>query len=196
MRRKEAIKSWELILNQFSDSEIKHRYFAIQEFTNGHSFNFRLDKDYGGWTNWFIEVEYKLTETIEIQALDEEVRESIKNGENTGFPPGDDRHLLYAAGYEVGPSWLNIKEFKNREFLKVKIYEPLTRLRLEGQMQLSVLLADAHFADRAYQARRHLEKTPKKPNQAKPSFWNFSDFGWFLIYHLNEKALSKREVRT
>ena len=191
MRRKEAIKSWELILRQFPDSRIEHRYFAVQEFSNGYSFNFRLDKDYGGWTNWFIEVEYKISDTEEIQVLDDEVEQSIKNGENNGYPPGSDSALLYAAGYEIGSSWLNHKDLKDKDFLKVKVREPLTLHRLEGQLQLSILLGDAHFADRAYQARRHLEKTPKRPSGSKPSFWNFSDFGWLLVYYWNEKVWKK-----
>ena len=191
MRRKEAIKSWELILRQFPDSRIEHRYFAVQEFSNGCSFNFRLDKDYGGWTNWFIELEYKISDTEEIQILDDEVEQSIKNGENNGYPPGSDHALLYAAGYEIGSSWLNHKDFKDKDFLKVKVREPLTIYRLEGQLQLSILLGDAHFADRAYQARRHLEKTPKRPSGSKPSFWSFSDFGWLLTYYWNEKVWKK-----
>jgi hypothetical protein len=185
---KDAKKSWKLILEQFPDSRIEHRYFAVQEFSNGYSFNFRLDKEYGGWANWFIEVEYKISDTHEIKVLDDEVQQSIKKGENTRFPSGNDRALLSAAGYEIGSSWLNHKDLRDSDFLKVKIREPLTIHRLEGQMQLSVLLGDAHFADRAYQARRYLEKTPKRPSGSKPSFWNFSDFGWFLVYHWHEKV--------
>jgi hypothetical protein len=191
MRRKEAIKSWELILRQFPDAHIEHRNFAVVDLPNGKYFHFRLGAENDGWANFYIEVEYRLSETEEVKILDDELLESIKNGDNTRFPPGSDRALLDAAGYEIGSSWLNIAKNKSHKFLKVKIREPLTMHRLEGQLQLSVLLGDAHFADLAYQARRHLEKTPKRPSGSKPSFWNFSDFGWFLVYYWNEKVWKK-----
>jgi hypothetical protein len=195
LRRKEANKSWELILELFPDALIEHRNFAAVQLPNGKCFHFRLGVENEGWANFYIEVEYRLSETEEIKILDDELLESIKNGDNTGFPPGSDRALLDAAGYEIGSSYLNIAKNKNHKFLKVKIREALTIHRLEGQLQLSVLLGDAHFADLAYQARRHLEKTPKTPTKAKPSLWNFSDFGWFLVYYWNENVWKNKKEK-
>ncbi len=194
MNLRQAKESWRKLLTQIPDAQVSQyeKFLARAAFDNGYEFEFRIERKEGKFVSpWILKIAYLLRESAELKDLDSEVAALAKKGKVAGWPPANSKGFLRAAGYKIEYRYVG-KGLEDEVYLTTEIHEPLHTGGMNDELQLTVLLGDAYLADRAYQYKRHLGRTPAKPKQGSASFWFFSDWYWYYLSYWHENVYKKK----
>jgi hypothetical protein len=195
LRWGEIKKSLQLILENVPHAKAIDKHVIEARFPDGKYFLFTPGKQINKYLSpWFLEVGYLLEDTTDLKRLDQEIQDARDAGDH--IESGKTlRYFLSVAGFEIDRAFVISGEHRDKEYLKSKIFEPLSSYRLEAQLEFSVLIADAYFADQEYDAKRRLGKTPKPTKSASPKLSNFSEWHWFYLREWHEHVYKKKEKK-